>query len=44
MPPETEEDYYDSIMAYKQTLRGKMKNYTMKTLLKVLTRLSKLKR
>jgi NAD-dependent dihydropyrimidine dehydrogenase PreA subunit len=42
-PPETEEDYYDSIMAYKQTFRGKIKNSIMKTILRVLTRLSKLK-
>lgn len=44
VPPATEEDLYDAIMAYKQTLRGKMRNYFLKTFLRVVSRLSNLKR
>jgi ferredoxin len=44
VPPATEEDYYDSIMAYKQSLGGKMRNYVLKTFLRIVSRLSKLKR
>jgi NAD-dependent dihydropyrimidine dehydrogenase PreA subunit len=44
VPPATEEDYYDSIMAYKQSLGGKMRNYILKTFLRIVSRLSKLKR
>jgi NAD-dependent dihydropyrimidine dehydrogenase PreA subunit len=41
VPPRTEEDLYDAIMAPKTTLRGKMRNYFLKTFLRVASRFSR---
>ncbi len=35
VPPETEQDLYDSVMAQKSTLTGKMRSYLIKTFLRV---------
>jgi formate hydrogenlyase subunit 6/NADH:ubiquinone oxidoreductase subunit I len=40
IPPKTEEDLYDAIMAPKETLTGKMRNYFLKTFLRVVSRFS----
>lgn len=40
VPPKTEEDLYDSVLAYKQTLKGKIRNYLLKTFIKITSRLS----
>jgi Na+-translocating ferredoxin:NAD+ oxidoreductase RNF subunit RnfB len=40
LPPQTEEDLYDAILAPKKTVTGKMRNYFVKTFLRVASRLS----
>ena len=40
VPPQTEEEYYDTIMAQKSTLTSKMRDYLIKTFLRVASRLS----
>jgi ferredoxin len=40
VPPLTEEDLFDTILAQKSTLTGKMRNYSLKTLLRVVSRFS----
>jgi NAD-dependent dihydropyrimidine dehydrogenase PreA subunit len=40
VPPLTEEDLFDTILAQKSTLAGKMRNYSLKTLLRVVSRFS----
>jgi Fe-S-cluster-containing hydrogenase component 2 len=40
VPPETEEQFYDSIMAPKKTIAGKMRNYFLKTFMRVVSRVS----
>jgi electron transport complex protein RnfB len=41
VPPETEEDLYDSVMAQKSTLTGRMRSYLIKTFLRVASRFSR---
>jgi len=41
VPPKTEEDLYDSVNAYKQTLKGKMRNYFLKSFLRIASRFSR---
>ena len=41
VPPETDQDLFDTILADKKTLSGRMKNSLLKTFLRVVTRLSK---
>ena len=38
IPPLTEEDLYDTILADKRSLTGRMRNYSMKTFLRVASR------
>jgi len=38
VPPMTEEDLFDTELALKSTLAGKMRNYSLKTFLRILTR------
>ena len=40
VPPQTEEELYDRILAPKQTLKGKTRNYLLKSFLRVVSRLS----
>ncbi len=40
VPPLTEEELFDELLAYKSSMTGRMKNYTMKTFLRVASRLS----
>jgi NAD-dependent dihydropyrimidine dehydrogenase PreA subunit len=40
VPPRTEEDLYDTIMAQKSTLTGKMRDYLLKSFLRVVFRFS----
>jgi NAD-dependent dihydropyrimidine dehydrogenase PreA subunit len=40
VPPLTEEELYDSLLDYKNSLPGRVKNYSMKTFLRVASRLS----
>jgi electron transport complex protein RnfB len=40
VPPLTEEDLFDTILAQKSTLTGKMRNYSLKTFLRVVSRFS----
>jgi ferredoxin len=40
VPPVTEEQFYESLMAPKRTVTGKMRNYFLKTFLRVVRRLS----
>ena len=41
VPPETEKDLYDSVMAQKGTPTGKMRSYLIKTFLRVASRFSR---
>ena len=41
VPPQTEEEYYDTIVARKSTLTSKMGDYFVKTFLRVTSRLSR---
>ena len=41
VPPETEQDLYDSVMAQKSTPTGKMRSYLIKTFLRVASRFSR---
>jgi electron transport complex protein RnfB len=41
IPPQTEEEYYDTIMARKNTLSDKMRSYLIKTLIRVASRFSR---
>ncbi len=40
LPPKTEEEAFDTILAQKSTLTGKMRDYSLKTFLRVVFRLS----
>jgi Fe-S-cluster-containing hydrogenase component 2 len=40
VPPLTEEDHFDTILAQKSTLTGKVRNYSLKTFLRVVSRFS----
>ena len=40
VPPLTEEDLFDTILAQKSTLSGRMRNYSLKTFLRVVSRFS----
>ena len=40
VPPLTEEELFDTILAQKSTLAGRMRNYSLKTLLRVASRFS----
>jgi len=40
VPPLTEEELFDSILAQKSTFTGRMRNYSMKTFLRIASRLS----
>ena len=41
VPPRTEEDHFDTLMAGKSTLTGRMRDYSMKAFLRVLSRISR---
>jgi hypothetical protein len=41
VPPKTEEEYYDTIMARKNTLSDKVKSAFVKTFIRVASRLSR---
>jgi hypothetical protein len=41
VPPRTEEDHFDTILAQKSTLAGRMRDYSLKTFLRVVSRLSR---
>jgi Fe-S-cluster-containing hydrogenase component 2 len=40
VPPLTEEELFDTILAQKSTLTGRMRNYSLKTFLRVVSRFS----
>ena len=40
VPPLTEEELFDTLLAQKSSLTGRMRNYSMKTFLRVASRLS----
>ena len=40
VPPETEEDLFDEVLAYKQTLKGKIRNSLLKTFIRIASRFS----
>ena len=41
VPPKTVEDFYDELMAPKKTLSGRMRNYFLKTFLRIVSKLSR---
>jgi Pyruvate/2-oxoacid:ferredoxin oxidoreductase delta subunit len=41
VPPRTEQDLYDTVMAQKSTLAGRMRDYLLKSFLRVASRLSR---
>jgi formate hydrogenlyase subunit 6/NADH:ubiquinone oxidoreductase subunit I len=41
VPPRTEEDHFDTILAQKSTLAGRMRDYSLKTFLRVVSSLSR---
>jgi len=41
VPPQTEEELYDRVMAQKSTLKGKVRSYLIKTFLRVASRFSR---
>ena len=41
VPPETEADLYDSILAEKSSVRGRIRAAAIKTVLRVVTRFSR---
>ncbi len=41
VPPKTQEDFYDTILADKSTFAGKIRNASLKALLRVVSRLSR---
>jgi Pyruvate/2-oxoacid:ferredoxin oxidoreductase delta subunit len=41
VPPRTEEDHFDMILAQKSTLAGRMRDYSLKTFLRVVSSLSR---
>jgi formate hydrogenlyase subunit 6/NADH:ubiquinone oxidoreductase subunit I len=41
VPPQTEQDLYDTIMAQKSTLTGRMRDYLLKSFLRVASRLAR---
>ena len=43
IPPQTQQDLFDTELALKSTMTGKVRNYSIKTLLRILSRSSRLK-
>jgi formate hydrogenlyase subunit 6/NADH:ubiquinone oxidoreductase subunit I len=41
VPPQTEQDLYDTVMAQKSTLTGRMRDYLLKSFLRVASRLAR---
>jgi formate hydrogenlyase subunit 6/NADH:ubiquinone oxidoreductase subunit I len=41
VPPRTEEDHFDIILAQKSTLAGRMRDYSLKAFLRVVSRMSR---
>ena len=41
VPPRTEEEHFDIVMAQKSTLAGRMRDYSMKAFLRVMSRMAR---